>query len=140
MKNPMAKVEHCLSSYWAPYSVSCGSAFLSSCALTLGRCVAGLWIDPTGGKVSWRGRAVAVQPRSRLMQSFDERQHAYLGYVLTIEGTIEGGVEERFQVAVGTGAHAKHLFRVGDEMSGVSASVEDPRGQHAGMIECMGAN
>lgn len=39
------------------------------------------------GKVQWSGRIASVQPRIRLMRSFDERSHSYLGYVLRIEGT-----------------------------------------------------
>lgn len=39
------------------------------------------------GKIVWCGRIVAVQPRIRLMRSFDQRQHSYQGYVLCVDGT-----------------------------------------------------
>jgi hypothetical protein len=42
-------------------------------------------------KVAWSGRLVGVQPRIRLLRSFDQRQHSYQGYVLRVEGM--GGVE-----------------------------------------------
>jgi len=77
-------------------------------------------------KHPWHGRIVAVQPRIRLLRSFDQRQHNYPGYVLWIDGIVKG--EERgFTVAVGKGAHAKHSFRAGDELSGESVPVADPR-------------
>ena len=66
------------------------------------------------GKVEWSGRIVAVQPRIRLMRSFDERQHSYQGYVLRVDGTCgDEGCE--FQIAIGKAAHKKHQFRVGME-------------------------
>ena len=41
------------------------------------------------GKVVWSGVITAVQPRIRLTRSFDERSHAYLGYLLRIQGSID---------------------------------------------------
>jgi hypothetical protein len=35
------------------------------------------------GKVLWSGKVISVQPRIRLMRSFDQRSHSYLGYTLT---------------------------------------------------------
>jgi len=84
------------------------------------------------GKVAWRGRVVSVQSRIRLLRSFDERTHSYLGYVLGIEGTL--GIREAisFRIALGEGANEKHRFRVGDEISGVSVPVADPELESAG--------
>jgi hypothetical protein len=80
----------------------------------------------TQRKLAWKGRVISVQPRIRLNRSFDERTHSYLGYVLQLEGTVDD--EERvFTVGLGKAAHAKHAFRVGDEVSGQSMPVEDPR-------------
>ena len=42
-------------------------------------------------KAAWSGRVLAVQPRIRLLRSFDERHHSYQGYVLRIEGTCGTG-------------------------------------------------
>ena len=67
------------------------------------------------GKVAWCGVITAVQPRIRLTRSFDERSHSYLGYLLQIKGTVDGADSE-FRVGVGSGAHAKHQFRIGDSI------------------------
>ncbi len=77
-------------------------------------------------KVAWSGRIVSIQPRIRLMRSFDERSHSYLGYVLRVEGTI-GDEPGEFQVALGKAAQAKHRFRAGMEASGQAVPVSDPR-------------
>ncbi len=85
-------------------------------------------VKPKSGseKIPWSGRLLSVQPRIRLMRSFDQFQHSYLGYVLGIEG-VRGGKPGEFQVAVGKGAHEKNKFRVGMELSGLSAPVSDRR-------------
>ena len=57
-------------------------------------------------KVEWTGRITAVQPRIRLMRSFDERSHSYQGYVLRVEGAV-GGEADVFQIAIGKAAHPK---------------------------------
>lgn len=87
--------------------------------------------NPYTEKVSWTGRIVSVQPRIRLSRSYDERYHSYHGYVLRIEGTC-GYDEGEFLIAVGKGAHARHGFRVGMELSGASVEVADPRLEIAG--------
>lgn len=88
-------------------------------------------------KDAWSGRISAVQPRIRLMQSFDERSHSYQGYVLRIEGTI-GDRPDEYQVAVGKGAQAKHRFRIDMEMSGLAIPVPDPRLETAGFYKASG--
>jgi len=77
-------------------------------------------------KVTWSGLIIAVQSRIRLMRSFSEFQHSYLGYVLSIEG-VRGSKPGEFQVAVGKGAHEKYHFRAGMELSGLSDPVSDRR-------------
>lgn len=77
-------------------------------------------------KMEWSGRIVAVQPRIRLMRSFDQRSHSYLGYVLRIEGTI-GEEPGEFLIAIGKAAHEKHRFRAGMEARGLAVPVPDPR-------------
>ena len=58
-------------------------------------------------KFAWSGRIVSVQSRIRLMRSFDERSHSYLGYVLCVEGTIRDEPDE-FRIAlVSTAAPCK---------------------------------
>jgi len=77
-------------------------------------------------KIAWSGRIVSVQPRIRLMRSFDERSHNYQGYVLRLEGTIGDGPGE-FQIAVRKAAQVKHRFRAGMEASGLAVPIPDPR-------------
>ena len=77
-------------------------------------------------KARWSGRVTSVQPRIRLGRSFDERWHSYLGYRLVIEGTV-GSESRQFSVGIGKVAQAKHQFRVGDQVSGESVPVADPR-------------
>lgn len=77
-------------------------------------------------KLRWEGEIVSVQPRIRLMRSFDQRSHAYLGYALSLHGTI-GGEARTFSVGIGKAAQAKHAFRVGDRASGEAEPVADPR-------------
>ena len=84
----------------------------------------------TTDKLAWQGRVVSVQPRIRLLRSFDERSHSYLGYVLQIDGVI-GGEERTFTVGVGKAAQAKHAFQNGNQVSGVCVPAGDPRKEPA---------
>jgi len=43
-------------------------------------------------KLTFTGKIISVQPRIRLIRSFDEISHNYLGYALFLNGTI--GEEE----------------------------------------------
>jgi hypothetical protein len=42
----------------------------------------------TDAKIAFKGIIISVQPRIRLMRSFDERSHNYLGYALFIRDLI----------------------------------------------------
>ncbi len=77
-------------------------------------------------KIPWHGTLTSVQPRIRLTRSFDQRRQTYLGFVLRVEGMV-GDEKREFVVVVSKGAHAKHQFRVGDAVSGVSRPVADVR-------------
>jgi hypothetical protein len=77
-------------------------------------------------RVEWSGAVTGVQPRIRLTRSFDNRSHTYLGFLLRIEGTL-GGVGRVFRVGVGSAAHAKCQFQVGDSVEGVGHRVADTR-------------
>ena len=88
-------------------------------------------------KLEWSGQILAVQPRIRLMRSFDQRSHSYLGYVLRIDGTCGVEVGE-FLIAVGEAAHVKHRFQTGMELSGYSLRVEDPRKETAALYKTSG--
>jgi hypothetical protein len=75
-------------------------------------------------KVSWQGTLTSVQPRIRLLRSFDQRNHNYLGYTLRVRGVI-GSEEREFSVGIGKGAQSKHMLRSGDVVSGLCEPVED---------------
>ena len=67
-------------------------------------------------KVSFQGVIVSVQPRIRLIRSFDERSHNYLAYALVIRGLVDDD-EREFSVGIGKAAQKKHDFCVGDEIT-----------------------
>ena len=81
-------------------------------------------------KVIWCGTLLAVQPRIRMTRSFDQRQHAYLGYILFISGTA-GGEAREFSVGIGKSAQAKHALRASDEVSGEATPVVSPEMESA---------
>ena len=85
-------------------------------------------------KIGWSGRIISVQPRIRLMRSFDERSHSYLGYVLRVEGTVGDELGESI-IAIGKAAQAKHRFRAGMEASGQAVPVPDPQLETAGFYK-----
>ena len=95
--------------------------------------------SPDMEKVKWRGRIVSVQPRIRLLRSFDIRYHNYLGYVLGIDGSY-GDETGEFLIAVGKAAHDNYQFQVGMEISGESVPVRDPRLETAGFYKTSGIN
>ena len=77
-------------------------------------------------KIDWQGTLLAVQPRIRLMRSFDQRSHSYLGYTLRVQGIV-GGEQREFLVGVGKAVHAKHQLRAGDILSGKAQPVTDEK-------------
>jgi len=77
-------------------------------------------------KLAWLGEVVAVQPRIRLMRSFDQRNHAYPGFALFLHGKLDGTARE-FSVGIGPGAQAKHEFRAGDTARGLAVPIADER-------------
>ena len=77
-------------------------------------------------KVSWSGKIISVQPRIRLLRSFDERSHNYMGYVLYVDGDIDAQ-KKAFSIGIGKAAYAKHEFKVGDIIKGDSHPVLDDR-------------
>ena len=90
-----------------------------------------------GPKTTWSGCIVSVQPRIRLTRSFGERTHSYLGYVLRLDGVVDGESRE-FSVAVSEKQHAKHGFRVGDTLSGAGRAVADPHTEVAELYRASG--
>ncbi|NQT59231.1 MAG: hypothetical protein HQ557_09640 [Bacteroidetes bacterium] len=76
--------------------------------------------------VPFSGMIISIQPRIRLLRSFDESSHSYLGYAVRINGRI-GGEEKLFSVGIGKAAQAKHQFKAGDAISGNGLPVIDQR-------------
>lgn len=76
-------------------------------------------------KSTFKGRIISIQPRIRLMRSFDEASHTYLGYAITLDGEIDTQ-NTTFSVGIGKAAHAKHQFKVNDVISGECVPVPDP--------------
>ena len=75
-------------------------------------------------KLFFQGTVTSIQPRIRLLRSFDQRSHSYLGYALRVNGII-GNTQQGFLVGIGKGAQSKHIFRIGDIISGRCQPVED---------------
>jgi len=75
---------------------------------------------------AWSGVITFVQPRIRLTRSFSELSHTYQGYLIGLRGRLDG-VSRQFVIAIGQAAHARHQFRIGNEVSGVGEEVTDPR-------------
>ena len=77
-------------------------------------------------KLKFHGTITSVQPRIRLLRSFDQRSHSYLGYVLRIDGTVNNE-KKKFRIAVGKGANEKYQFQIGQTLNGECLPVADPR-------------
>jgi hypothetical protein len=88
-------------------------------------------------KILWSGKVISVQPRIRLLRSFDQRSHSYLGYVLQVYGMV-GGEECTLVIGIGKEAQAKHQFRAGDLASGKSEVVPDARTEVADYYKTSG--
>jgi len=76
-------------------------------------------------KVTWSGTVTSIQPRIRLLRSFDQRNHSYVGYSLRIDGTIDGTVRP-FTVGIGKALQSGHSIQAGDVVEGVCVPVENP--------------
>lgn len=77
-------------------------------------------------KLCWQGKIISVQPRIRLLRSFDQRNHNYLGYAIRVKGLI-GEQEREFIVGIGKIAQAKRMLRVGDTVLGLCEPVKDSK-------------
>ena len=88
--------------------------------------------------VEFTGTVIAVKGRIRLLRSYDELSHHYLGYTLVIDGEIDGEESSEIRVAVGKAAHHKHQFRIGDEIAGRTHPVAKPRSEWAQFYKTSG--
>jgi hypothetical protein len=74
-------------------------------------------------KTTIEGLIVAVQPRIRLLRSFDQRQHNYPGYALLVENALD---RKQVWIGVGPAAHAKFSFCAGGDFSAEVEPVANP--------------
>lgn len=74
-------------------------------------------------KILFAGMIISIQPRIRLLRSFDQVSHSYLGYALIVSDSETG---KNLPIGIGLGAQEKHQFRVGMTISGSCSSVLDP--------------
>jgi len=77
-------------------------------------------------KSTFTGTIISIQPRIRLIRSFDEASHTYLGYAITLERELDKTNNITFSIGIGKAAHAKHQFKVNDVISGECVPVPDP--------------
>ena len=68
-------------------------------------------------KLTFTGKITSIQPRIRLIRSFDESSHTYLGFAIKIAGTIDNQ-QTSFSIGIGKTAQAKFNFKVNDVISG----------------------
>jgi hypothetical protein len=76
-------------------------------------------------KSTFTGKIISIQPRIRLLRSFDEASHTYLGYAIKLEGELDNSNNTTFSIGIGKAAHAKHQFKVNDVISGECVPVPD---------------
>lgn len=86
-------------------------------------------------KVKFEGAITAVKARIRLIRSFDEVSHAYLGYTLFMDAIVDGKQWDDLRVAVGQKTHEKNRFRIGDCISGEAVPIENPQQECADLYK-----
>lgn len=91
-------------------------------------------------KVNFEGTITAVKARIRLIRSFDEVSHAYLGYTLVMDAMTDSKDWKNLRVGVGKKTHEKHQFRIGDYVSGEAVPVEYPEQEWADFYKVSGLN
>jgi hypothetical protein len=91
-------------------------------------------------KVKFQGAVTAVKARIRLLRSFDQISHAYLGYTIVMGAVVDGKEWKDLRVAVGQKAHEKYCFRIGDHISGEALPIENPIQEWADFYKVSGLN
>ena len=85
-------------------------------------------------KLVFKGIIISVQPRIRMLRSFDQRSHNYLGYAISIKGYIDDG-ERKYSIGIGKATHENFQFCEGDEISGECLPVIDERMEPVGFYK-----
>jgi len=73
---------------------------------------------------------------ARLTRSFDQRSHNYLGYVVQLDGAVDGELRT-VAIAITEAAHVKHRTQVGDALSGTGEPVADPDAETADLYKIL---
>ena len=76
-------------------------------------------------KSRFEGTITAVKARIRLLRSFDQVTHVYLGYTLVMDAVVDGREWKNLRIAIGQKAHEKNRFRIGDVISGEALPIEN---------------
>jgi hypothetical protein len=82
-------------------------------------------------KAKFKGTTTSIKARIRLLRSFDQVSHAYLGYTLVMDTQVDGKEWKDLRVAIGQKAHEKNQFRIGDCISGEAWPIENPKQEWA---------
>lgn len=90
------------------------------------------------GKTKLEGTITTVKPRIRLIRSFDQVSHAYLGYTLVLDAVVDGNERKGLRVAVGQKTHEKNRFRIGDRISAEALPIEIPEKEWADLYKVSG--
>lgn len=77
------------------------------------------------------GTVTAVKARIRLLRSFDQIHHAYQGYTLVLDRTLDREPVDELRVGIGPKANEKHQFRIGDQVTGLAVPIPDAREEWA---------
>lgn len=86
-------------------------------------------------RVTFAGIVVSIQPRIRLLRSFDQRSHTYLGYVIRVRGR---AAEQDVLVAIGWRTQDKQRLRAGDRVAGNAVRVDEPTAEIARLYRVSG--
>ncbi|MCB1282407.1 MAG: hypothetical protein KDB18_12875 [Salinibacterium sp.] len=88
--------------------------------------------------ISFTGEILAVKARIRLCRSYDQVHHQYQGYTLVLAGEIDGELRDSIRIGIGPAAHAKHEFRIGDQVRGRALPVPEPKTEWAEYYKASG--
>ena len=97
-------------------------------------------LETTPPKVKFKGTITAVKARIRLLRSFDQLSHSYLGYTLVMTALVNGREWTGLRVAVGQKTHEKNRFRIGDTISGEALPIENIYQEWADIYKVSGLN
>ncbi len=89
-------------------------------------------------KFKFEGIITAVKARIRLIRSFNEISHAYLGYILVMDAVVDSKEWPFLRIAVGQKTHEKFQFRAGDSITGEALPLENPKQEWADLYKVSG--